>query len=474
MQSDLDGMDGSMQSAEKDNADGTLIPALGAAYGALKHSFSGLMQQLRTGAPPARAEFAARLADSADFAQNAAGELGSLLAARVAHLRRARLLDVALSASMFGLALTVSQLMIRTMVVQRINRLRATMQTLADNRDVTDLPFVTDRDEIGDIARTLDVFRDNRLARLRLEAQAEQERQRQQGRALAAERHIGDFGSAVSGTLHSLEHTAVEMRLQAGTLLDASRSTDQLAHATATAAEASSQNLAGVAAAIEEMSATAAEIAQRVAQATKLSRTAVDRADGTDGAIRGLTGAAEQIDAIASTIGKIAGKTNLLALNATIEAARAGEAGRGFAVVAAEVKQLATQTAHATGEIAARIREIQAAATGVVTAMHGVAAAIRSVDGVAAAIAAAAEQQGVATREIALSVGRVSGATAAAAGSMQAVGGNATQTASWARRSSGPPPRSPARPPHCGARSSVPGRDAASANGRRDRDGTAA
>jgi methyl-accepting chemotaxis protein len=386
------------------------------------------MQQLHGAAsvPPER--FAALLGDSARFAQAAATELGDLLTARVTHLQHMRLADFAATAVLFAIAVAVVQTMIRLLVVRRIDRLRDVMQVLADDRDVTVVPSVADADEIGEMARTVGVFRESRLVRLRLEAQAREEHKRGEVRTSAAERYTQEFGAAVAGTILSLEQASAEMRQRAGLLLQASRNAHDQAQTTATAAEASAHDLTAVAAAVEQMSALAVEITTRVAGASDLSRSAVARANGTDAAIGRLSAAAQQIGAIASAISDIAGKTNLLALNATIEAARAGDAGRGFAVVAAEVKQLASLTARATDEIASRIRDIQAATAGVVDAMQGVTEAIHSVDSVAVAIAAAAEQQGAATREIARSIGHVTSATAAAASRMEAVRNDAAQS----------------------------------------------
>jgi methyl-accepting chemotaxis protein len=213
----------------------------------------------------------------------------------------------------------------------------------------------------------------------------------------------------------SLHHTADGMTGAAGNLLQAADSNRSDADLTAVAARESSHNLATVAAAVDQMSSSAAEIAKRVAETASIAGSAVSQAQSADTAVRGLTEAVERIGAIAVAIGDVAAKTNLLALNATIEAARAGEAGRGFAVVAAEVKDLAGQTARATQEIGDQIRNVEAATGMAVQAVSSVSDAIRRVDAVAAAIAAGAEQQGVTTREIAASVGQVAGMTAQAA-----------------------------------------------------------
>jgi len=314
--------------------------------------------------------------------------------------------------------------------LRRLDALRVTMMVLADDRDVAAIPGAADHDEIGDMARTVAVFRENRRERIRMAEAAQQEAARRDRRQAAMDQHTEDFGRAIVGTMDMLSRAAGDMSGSAATLREAAQSAGTQARGTADIATESSRNLATVAAAVEEMSGSAEEIARRVAEASAIARDAVARTVTTDAAMQSLTQTAGRIGAIASTIAAIAGKTNLLALNATIEAARAGEAGRGFAVVAAEVKQLAGQTARATEDIASQIREIRTATEGAVSAVQAVGAIIRQVDDVAAAIAAAAEQQGATTREIAGNVSQVAESTAAAAQNMGGLCDVADQTLS--------------------------------------------
>jgi methyl-accepting chemotaxis protein len=337
-----------------------------------------------------------------------------------------------MSAALGGVFLLVALFAVRVLfgALRRLDTLRGTMMVLADDRDVAAIPGLGERDEIGDMARTVEVFRENRSERIRMTEVMRQDALGRDRRQEAMDQHTEDFGRAIVGTMEMLSRASGDMSGSAESLRAAARTVGGQARDTAEIAAASSRNLATVAAAVEQMSGSAAEIARRVAEASAIARDAVARTVTTDAAMQSLTQTAGRIGAIASTIAQIASKTNLLALNATIEAARAGEAGRGFAVVAAEVKQLAGQTARATEDIASQIREIRAATDGAVTAVQAVGAIIRQVDHVAAAIAAAAEQQGTTTREIAGNVSHVADSTTAAAGNMGGLCEVADQTLS--------------------------------------------
>ncbi|MBP2231105.1 PAS domain S-box-containing protein [Azospirillum agricola] len=166
------------------------------------------------------------------------------------------------------------------------------------------------------------------------------------------------------------------------------------------AAEQASANASSVAAATEELNSAGHEIARQAARSSEVARRAVDSARFSASAIGRMEVATEEIAKVANLINAIAGQTNLLALNATIEAARAGEAGKGFAVVAGEVKNLAGQTARATGDIARQIDELKEAVEGSVSAIQTVIGVIEEIDQAAAAAAAAVEEQSAANGEI--------------------------------------------------------------------------
>lgn len=285
-------------------------------------------------------------------------------------------------------------------IARPVVQLTATMGALADGQLDRTVPAQERRDEIGAMARTVEVFRANEQRARLLAAEQDAEHAGRARRQAAMDQQLQDFGGSVSGVLADLDAAAGGMRAASSDMMDAARRTREHATHTAAGANASSENLAAVAAGVEQMSASVDEISRQVAHASAAARIAVERSAATDSKVAALAAAADRIGAVVQLIATIAGRTNLLALNATIEAARAGAAGKGFAVVATEVKALAAQTAKATDDIGAQIVAIRAATGEAVAAVHQVGAAIGDVDAVAAAIAAAVEQQAAATREI--------------------------------------------------------------------------
>ena len=285
------------------------------------------------------------------------------------------------------------------------------MRRLASGDLATDIPAIDHKDEVGQMAQAMLVFRQNAEQARALQAEADREHALKERRQAMMDRHMQEFGVAADGMMTDLARSAERMHKTATEMAAAAHQTRASAERAAEGAASSASNLAAVASASEEMSASINGISQEVARATQAVTDAVSCASTTDAKVSGMAEAAGRVGDVARLIAGIAGRTNLLALNATIEAARAGEAGKGFAVVAGEVKALATQTAKATDEISAQIATIRAATGEAVTAVHAVSAAIGQVREVAMAIAAAVEEQAAATREIAASVQAVSEAT---------------------------------------------------------------
>jgi methyl-accepting chemotaxis protein len=222
---------------------------------------------------------------------------------------------------------------------------------------------------------------------------------------MTAQARMADaFEASVGKVARSVAQAAEDMRGTAEALSEVASDTGKRAVAVAAATEQASTNVQTVAASAEELAASVQEISRQVAESTAIASRAAEEAEATDGTVKGLAEAAARIGDVVRLISDIAGQTNLLALNATIEAARAGEAGKGFAVVASEVKNLATQTAKATEEIAAQIAAMQGATDAAVHAIRSIGETIGRMNAIATSIAAAVEQQGAATQEIARSV----------------------------------------------------------------------
>ena len=263
------------------------------------------------------------------------------------------------------------------------------------------VPGTARRDEIGAMAQSLEVLRGQLGA-------AEQARAAQTRADEAARTQVVRRQSLVEAFVGRMTALAAGFDKSSGEVADAAKNlsataeeTARQAQAVGTAAEEAASNVQTVAASSEELAASVREINGQMAHSTRVADTAYAEAESSHGRIDLLAGAASAIGDVVNLIKGIADQTNLLALNATIEAARAGEAGKGFAVVASEVKQLASQTAKATDEIAAKVSEIQGATEGTVQSMNSIVRTIADVKQISASVASAVEEQGAATGEIA-------------------------------------------------------------------------
>jgi len=283
-------------------------------------------------------------------------------------------------------------------------------------------------DEIGGLAKSLAIFKDNAVTARRLEAEQREEHARKETRQRAIEGYIATFDIQVSEALHALSAASAEMHATAGSMTATAEETSRQATAVANASTVASSNVQTVAVATEELHASISEISRQVAQASETANLAVAETDRTNTTVLGLAAAAQKIGEVVALIQNIASQTNLLALNATIEAARAGESGRGFAVVATEVKALATQTAKATEDISAQIAAIQHESGNAVTAIKTIGATIAQMNEIATAIAAAVGQQSAATRDIAQNIQQVSKGTNEVSSNVGSVNAAANET----------------------------------------------
>lgn len=285
-----------------------------------------------------------------------------------------------------------------------LKMLGQSMCRLAKGETTTEVPAQDMHDEIGEMARTVQVFKDSMIHNEQLAAEQHREAEKKEQRRLALEAVAATFENNISNVLGelssmsaSLEGTSTSMSTIAG---DASRKASSITDS----AEQASSNVQTVASAAEELSSSISEIARQVSQSTQIASEAVSEVDHANDKVHGLANAAQKIGTVVALITDIADQTNLLALNATIEAARAGDAGKGFAVVASEVKNLANQTTKATEEITAQISGIQGATDEAVRAIENIGGTINNINEITSAIAAAVEEQGAATQEIARNV----------------------------------------------------------------------
>ncbi len=310
-----------------------------------------------------------------------------------------------------------------------IRRMTRLMKRLSDHDMSVTVEGRGRLDEIGEMAQSVEVFKQNLIETERLR------REQDLARTVAAEdqrsmlgRMADDFEQKVGQLVGILSSASSELEQAAGAMSSQASFAGQKASLVAGAAQEASMSVQGVASAAEQLSASIREITQQVAHSARISQRAAKDARDTDRIVLELSASAQKIGQIIGLITTIAGRTNLLALNATIEAARAGDAGKGFAVVASEVKTLAQQTSKATDEISEQISQIQNSTGDAVAAIRAITATIEEVSMIADTIAASVEQQGAATSEIARNVQRTSNSTLEVTANIGGVSQAANQT----------------------------------------------
>ena len=342
----------------------------------------------------------------------------------------ARHITMALQAAGTALGVLVAVLIVMAGITRPLASLVRVLDRIAHGDFGAEIHEAKRGDEIGRVGRVVVAIK----ARVAEQAAAEAQAKQGADDAAARERRTAmhamadTFESAVGGVLRQVTHAAAELQTTAQSLTSSATQTAGQSTAVAAAAEEASTNVTMVSAAAEELSSSVDEIGRQVGSSADLAGVAVNEAAQTAHLVQELSEAATQIGDVVAMISNIAGQTNLLALNATIEAARAGEAGRGFAVVATEVKELASQTAKATDQIAGQIGRIQDSTGQAVTAISGIAARIREISGVATTLAAAVEQQGAATQEIVRNVAQAAVGTGSVTANIAGVAGTAEET----------------------------------------------
>jgi len=307
------------------------------------------------------------------------------------------------------------------------------MQILSHGDHALTVPGLGRGDEIGSMAEAVDVFKQNAIERQKLEAAQQEEQSARERRTEAIEALIGDFDAQVSDALRVVSSATTEMAASANAMSQTASATSEQSNAVADASTEMSANVQTVATATEELAASVHEISRQAQDSSGIAQNAVNQAESATQEVQGLVEASQRIGEVVDLINNIAGQTNLLALNATIEAARAGEAGKGFAVVASEVKNLATQTAKATEDIASQVGEIQGATNSAVDAISGIAGTVNRIHEIVAGISAAVEQQGAATQEISRNVQEAARGTQDVSANIDKVNRGASDTGSSCR-----------------------------------------
>ncbi len=307
------------------------------------------------------------------------------------------------------------------------------MNELAAGNTTISLPHAGRTDEIGVMARAVQIFKDGIIEANNVARQREAEQAEKEHRVARIAQLAETFDASAGSVIDKVASAAGAMQSTASSLSTAAEQTSQQAAAAAAAAAAASENVQTVASAADQLSSSILEISRQVSQAAQVSQKAVGQADRTGEIVSGLETAARRIGEVVNLINDIASQTNLLALNATIEAARAGDAGKGFAVVANEVKSLANQTTRATEDISQQISAVQQATSEAVQAITAITTTIQDINQISGNIASSVEEQGAATQEIARNVEQAATGTGTVSQNIQGVNEAANVAGSGSR-----------------------------------------
>ncbi|WP_439541533.1 methyl-accepting chemotaxis protein [Hyphomicrobium sp.] len=356
-------------------------------------------------------------------------EVSSLSAAATDEYNRTVRMMLIVATVGIGLGLAMGFVISQFGIVKPLRDMVRVLQNLAAGNFQVDIAGQERGDEIGEVARTAVVFRDNAADKIRLEEEQKAAELRAVENRKADMRKLADsFQGAVGSIVDAVSRASSQLEGAATSLTTTAETTQQRSGMVAAASEQTSVNVQGVAAASEQLASTVTEIGRQVQESSNIAAQAVHQASKTNDQVTQLSETANRIGNVVGLINTIASQTNLLALNATIEAARAGDAGKGFAVVAQEVKALAAQTAKATSEIAAQISGMQTATGEAVNAIQEITTTIAKMSEISGAIAAAVEQQSATTQEISRNVMEAAKGTSEVAMSITDVSQGASDT----------------------------------------------
>lgn len=311
-----------------------------------------------------------------------------------------------------GVILTALAILTAKRVVGPLKNMTMVMGRLSENDNTVDVPDQDRSDEVGSMAQSVQVFKDNavRMGEMREDARRREE-QAETDRVAALNKVADEFEASVKGLVESVSSASTELQATSTAMSAQADSAKEEAGHVATSSKEASDHVGLVAAGTEELKTSIDEIGQQITRSATVATEAVGQAEASNRQVESLVEASAKVGEVVSLISDIASQTNLLALNATIEAARAGEMGKGFAVVASEVKTLADQTAKATEEIASQIEEIQSATSGAAESIGTVGVTIGQIHEIANAVAGAVTQQKATTDDIARSINEASDRT---------------------------------------------------------------
>jgi methyl-accepting chemotaxis protein len=367
--------------------------------------------------------------NSADALQTKAGGLRDAIRSDAEATLRNGFRAVVGVAALAGILSVFAAILLGRTISRPIQQITSTMSRLARGELDVAVPGDGRRDEVGAMARAVEVFKQNAVERRDLEEREKIAQAQREARQRRIDQLTSVFDATVASLLRGLAQSAEHLTTTSRSMLTNVEATQRQSAAVSASTEQASANVNTIASASNQMSASIQEIGTQVHRAVEISSSAAAEADATNGKMESLALSATRIGEVVTMITDIASQTNLLALNATIEAARAGDAGKGFAVVANEVKSLANQTTKATGEIAAQVTAIQEETKGAVDAIRKITATIGDIKEMSAAIAGAVEEQGAAMHEVVRGVEQAAAGTREVAASIGEVAQAATDTA---------------------------------------------